>query len=195
MLRRRPAAECGDRVDAAQDHENRPPDQVRARDPPDAATAAPALVGRAARRDRLQIDLRQPLVAQLVLLDERSRVKPERVGVRAQEALDERRSGQQVPFLVLEGAQVLGADLRLGLDLRDVDPGTHPRLAQGRADLGHVLRTLSGLRYWPGTAYCRDISRNLRRSRRSRRYPESTRERAVSRAARAPPAPAAGRPR
>ena len=38
--------------------------------------------------------------------------------------------GQQVPLLVLERAQVLGADLRRRLDLGDVDPGAHARLAQ-----------------------------------------------------------------
>jgi hypothetical protein len=59
-----------------------------------------------------------------------------RVGVRAQKALDVRGTRQQVPLLVLQGTQVLGPDLRLGLDLRDVGAGAHARLPQRCADLG-----------------------------------------------------------
>ena len=64
--------------------------------------------------------------------------RPKRLRVRAQEALDEGRARQQAPLFVLERAQVLGADLRLRLDLGHVDALAHPRLAQRCSDLGHL---------------------------------------------------------
>ena len=57
------------------------------------------------------------LVVQAVLLDQRLAVEAERLGVGAQEALHERGARQQAPLFVLERAQVLGPDLRRGLDL------------------------------------------------------------------------------
>src|SRR4051794_38361663 len=104
-----------------------------------------ATAAAARRRDRLQLDVRQALVAQLVLLQQQPRVEAQRLGVGAQERLDVRWARQQVPFLVLERTQVLRADLRRGLDLRDVDAGAHPRLSEGGPDRRHESRTrLSG---------------------------------------------------
>ncbi len=76
-------------------------------------------------------------MAQLVLVDEQLRVEIQRLGVRAQKALDVRRPGQQVPFLVLQRAQILRADLRRRLDLGDVDPRAHPRFTQRGSDVRH----------------------------------------------------------
>src|SRR3954454_5017887 len=89
----------------------------------------------ARRRDRHEVVVRRSLVAELVLLEQQLGVEPERLRVGPQEAADVRRPGEEVPLLVLERAQVLGTDLRLGLDLRDVDPRAHSRLAEGGADL------------------------------------------------------------
>jgi hypothetical protein len=73
-----------------------------------------------------------------VLLDQRLPVQPERVGVCAQKALDERRAGQQIPLFILERAEILRPDLGCRLDLGYVDSRAHPRLAQRLADLGHA---------------------------------------------------------
>ena len=57
-------------------------------------------------------------VARVELVDVELAVEAEVVRVRAQEALDVRLRGQHLELLVLEGAQVLAADLRRLLDLR-----------------------------------------------------------------------------
>src|SRR5919204_366818 len=106
--------------------------------------APPPAIALPQRRDRLQLDVAEALVAQLVLLDEQLAVEPERIGIGAQEALDVRRARQEVPFLVLQSPQVLGADLRLALDLRDVDPRVHARLPQGGADVRHRAAKATG---------------------------------------------------
>ena len=62
-------------------------------------------------------------VARVVLVDVELPVEAEVVGVRAQEALDVRLGREQLELLLLEGAQVLAADLRRLLDLREVEPG------------------------------------------------------------------------
>src|SRR5215207_8340097 len=90
-----------------------------------------------ARAERRQLVRRRALEPRPVLLHEVARVEPQVVRVRAQERLDERGPGQQVPLLVLERAQVLGPDLRRRLDVGDVDPVAHARLAQLVPDLRH----------------------------------------------------------
>ena len=45
---------------------------------------------------------------------------------------------EHVELLVLEGADVLGANLRLGLDLVVAEPTALARLAEGDADLEHA---------------------------------------------------------
>jgi hypothetical protein len=97
----------------------------------------PLTIARRRRDDRLQLELAEALVAQLVLLDEKLAVEAERVGIGAQERLDVSRAREEVPFLVLERAQVLGTDLRLGLDVRDVEALAHARLVKSGADVGH----------------------------------------------------------
>ena len=93
-----------------------------------------------------------PLVARAVLLDQLARVEPEVVRVGAQERLDERGPGQQVPLLVLERAQVLGPDLRRRFHLGDVDPVAHARLAQLVPDLRHAAPRLGHCPRRPGPA-------------------------------------------
>src|SRR5256885_11383291 len=78
------------------------------------------------------------LVVDPVLLHQELRVEPEILRVGAQEGLDERVARKQRELLVLERTQVLRADLRRGLDLRDVDLLAHARLPQAFADC-HAL--------------------------------------------------------
>src|SRR5256885_15981770 len=74
------------------------------------------------------------LVVDPVLLHQELRVEPEILRVGAQERLDEGVAREQRELLVLERTQVLRADLRRGLDLRDVDLLAHPRFAQAFPD-------------------------------------------------------------
>src|SRR5258705_479881 len=86
---------------------------------PGAGRPAPlAPAGRA--RERRELRLVARIVADPVLLDEHVRVDAEELRVRAQEALDERGSGQHAEVLVLESTKVFGTDLGLGLDVCDV---------------------------------------------------------------------------
>src|SRR4029077_19858755 len=87
------------------------------------------------------------LVGEAVFLHQRLAVQAERLGVRTQEALHERRAREQAPLFVLQRAQVLGPDLRLGLDLRHIDGGAHTRVAQRFTDLGHI-RLKASRSYW-----------------------------------------------
>ena len=89
--------------------------------------------------------------AELVLADHEARVvlvhvelavEPEHVGVVAQEALDVRLGRQQVELLLLEGAQVLAADLRPPLDFAEVQLLAQARLAKAVADLEHSARSV-----------------------------------------------------
>ena len=77
------------------------------------------------------------LVATLELVQQHPGVEAEEVPIGAQEALCVHGPGEQVPLLVLDRAQILGADLGSRLHLADVDPPAHPRLPQGGADLSH----------------------------------------------------------
>jgi hypothetical protein len=77
------------------------------------------------------------LVGRAVFLHKDLRVESERLRVGAQERLDEGRAGQHPEFLVLERAQVLGADLCRPLDVCDVEVLPHPSLAQAVPDGGH----------------------------------------------------------
>src|SRR5438445_251775 len=69
-------------------------------------------------------------------------VETEVIAVGAQEALYVHRAGEQVPLLVLKRAQILGADLGPRLDLGDVDPSAHSRLAQRRSDVRHGRKAI-----------------------------------------------------
>ena len=108
-----------------QDRPDRPPP---APPPPLAAHPGP---------ERRQVLRGGSLVALAVLLHQQPRIEVQVLRVRAQERLDERRPGKQVPLLVLECAQVLGPDLRRRLDLGHVDPAPHPRLSKRLTDLRH----------------------------------------------------------
>src|ERR1700733_2461096 len=96
------------------------------------------------RGDRPHVLVGRALVPSLVLVDEQAAVEPEEVAVGAQEALDVDGAWEQVPFLVLDRAQILGANLRARLDLADVDPRADPRLSKCRADIGHPPAKASG---------------------------------------------------
>src|SRR5207248_10977662 len=80
--------------------------------------------------------------ARVVLVDVELALEPERVGVVPQEALDVRGRGQQVELLVLERLQVLAADLRLLLQLRELELLAQARFAKAVSDLEHGLARL-----------------------------------------------------
>jgi hypothetical protein len=94
-------------------------------------------------------------VAGRVLVHIELSVEAEGLRIRAEKALDVRLRGQDVERLVLEGAQVLRADLRGELDLRQVEPLLRPRVTQAVPELEHepgivasrrpVLSTRTGL--------------------------------------------------
>ena len=69
-------------------------------------------------------------VARVVLVDVELPVHPERVRVRAQEALDVRVARKLVELLRLEGAQVLRPHLRAELHLVQVEALARPGLAE-----------------------------------------------------------------
>src|SRR5439155_1857709 len=78
----------------------------------------------------------------VVLVQVELALESERVGVVAQEALDVRRRRQHVEVLGLEGFQVLGADLRLLLELGKVELLPQAGFAEAIADLEHGLARL-----------------------------------------------------
>src|SRR5205807_2121585 len=82
--------------------------------------------------------------AQVVLVHEPLPVEPEVLRVRPQEPSRVRGRGQDVELLVLERAQVAGADPRVPLDLRQLELPARARLPQAAADLEHarLLTTL-----------------------------------------------------
>jgi hypothetical protein len=73
----------------------------------------------------------------LVLVDVQLPVEPEEVGVPAQEPADICVRREHVELLLLERAQVLRADLRRELRLREVETLAHARLAQAGSELEH----------------------------------------------------------
>ena len=75
--------------------------------------------------------------ARVVLVDVELAVEPEVLGVGAQESLDVGLRRQQLELLLLEGAQVLPADLRGELGLGEVDAPAQARLTEAVADLEH----------------------------------------------------------
>src|SRR5262249_22776795 len=81
-------------------------------------------------------------VARVVLVDVELPVEAEEVGVRAHKALDVRARREGLELLLLEGADVLRADLRRELDLRIVEPLAHASLAQAVSDLEHQVGIL-----------------------------------------------------
>ena len=76
-------------------------------------------------RERKLLDGRK---ARAVLVEIQLSVEPQIVGVRPQEALDVRVSGEHVELLLFQGPEVLPADLRVALDLGFRDPAGEPRL-------------------------------------------------------------------
>jgi hypothetical protein len=83
-------------------------------------------------------------VARVVLVDVQLPVEPEELRIRAEEALDVRLRREDLELLVLDRADVLGADLRCELDLRILESLAHARLAQAVADLEHQWPILGG---------------------------------------------------
>src|SRR5262249_4588982 len=92
---------------------------------------------------RLLLFLELPAhVPRVELVDVELPVQPEVVRVRAEEALDVRLGGQDFELLVLQGAQVLPADLRRLLDLDEVEPLPETSLAEAVTDLEHRVPSL-----------------------------------------------------
>jgi hypothetical protein len=77
--------------------------------------------------------------AAVVFVDEPLRVEIEVVRIGAEEPLRVGSAGQDLEAFVLERPQVLGADTRLALDLRELELPTHPRLAKAAADLEQLV--------------------------------------------------------
>ena len=102
------------------------------------AAAAPRRARGPSGRDRAQLVVGRALVAALELVDQQAGVEPEEVAVGAQEALDVDLAREQVPLLVLDRAQVLGADLRPRLDLVDVDPARASAPPAGSAPMSAI---------------------------------------------------------
>src|SRR5581483_2229026 len=115
------------------------PDDVRLELPRPAPRPRPRARGRAAADAPLE-HLLAGAVADVVLIDVQLAVEPEVVRVRPQEALHVRRPGQRLERLVLERPEVLRADLRALLELREVELLAHARLAQAVTDLEHGER-------------------------------------------------------
>src|ERR1700733_2708097 len=137
-VRRRVVAARTEAADPEQ--RGRPPPGPR----PQPGAPALALTLSPERGDRPHVLVGRALVPSLVLVDEQAAVEPEEVAVGAQEALDVDGAWEQVPLLVLDRAQVFGANLRARLDLADVDPRADPRLSECRADIGHPPAKASG---------------------------------------------------
>jgi hypothetical protein len=74
-------------------------------------------------------------VARVVLVDEERPVEPEVLRVRAQEALDVRRTREDVELLLLQRAEVARTDLRLCLGLVEPETATFACLTECRSDL------------------------------------------------------------
>src|SRR3989442_1032438 len=74
---------------------------------------------------------REPAV---VFVDELLCVEPEVVRIRAEESFRVRRPGEDVEPLVLERRDVLRANVRVALDLRQLESVTQPRLTKSAAD-------------------------------------------------------------
>ena len=83
--------------------------------------------------------------ARVVFVHVELAVEAEVLGVRAQEALDVGLRREQLEALVLEGAEVLPANLRGKLRLGKVDPTARARLVEAVADLEHGARKGTGL--------------------------------------------------
>jgi hypothetical protein len=75
--------------------------------------------------------------ARLVLVHVQLPLEAEEGGVRVQEALDVRLGREHVELLLLERAQVLGADLRRELGLREIEALTDAGLAEAVAEIEH----------------------------------------------------------
>ena len=109
-----------------------------------AALDAPAAarLSRAPHADRLHLLGND--VARVELVDVQLPVEPEVVGVRAQESLDVRLAREDVELLVLERLQVLAADLRRRLDLREVEALAESCFPEAGTDLEHARSSVDG---------------------------------------------------
>ncbi len=76
--------------------------------------------------------------AGVVLVDVELAVEAEPLRVRPQEALDVRVARQRVELLLLESAKVPRSNLRLRLELRELEALADARVAQAVADLEHA---------------------------------------------------------
>src|SRR5919206_485471 len=92
------------------------------------------------RDDRCLVRWGEPAV---VLVDEPLPLEPEVVGIRAEEAARVGRPRQRVEAVVLERGQVFPADFGVALDLRQLEPSTHARLAKTASDLEHLRPLLT----------------------------------------------------
>ena len=103
-------------------------------------------IGRRTAGARKGLDLVAGLVVGAVLLHENVRVEAHQLRIGAQEGLDEGGPGERSPFLVLERPQILRANLRPCLDIRDVELLTHPRFPEGFAYRRHAAVHSGGRR-------------------------------------------------
>src|SRR4029450_8979260 len=78
--------------------------------------------------------------AGVVLVDEALRVEVEVVRIGAEEPFRVGSARQDVEAFVLERPEVLGANPRIALDIRELELPTRPRLAKAAADLEQLLR-------------------------------------------------------
>ncbi len=123
-------AECVDHAEGDETHDGDDDDgvapPVAARLADDRRTAEGLVVFRGRRH-----------ASRAELPDDDLGVESEIVGVRAQEALDVRDAGHDVPVLVLHGLDVLDADLDVFFDLLQREVAADPGFAQRVADLKH----------------------------------------------------------
>jgi hypothetical protein len=75
--------------------------------------------------------------ASLVFVDEELRVEFEVVRVRAQKPPDVGIAGKEVEAVVLERLEIPRTDVRIRLDLGELDAAANPHLAETAADLEH----------------------------------------------------------
>src|SRR5581483_5211548 len=128
------------------DDDNREDGDRRERDEHDARLHAPVAALRTGRRPA---DTRLVVVgpadeARVELVDVQLAVQAEVLGVRAQETLDVGLRREELELLVLERAEVLAADLRRELRLREVEAPALASLPEAVADLEHAPERVAG---------------------------------------------------
>jgi hypothetical protein len=75
--------------------------------------------------------------ARLVFVDEELCVESEVVRICAQEPPDVSIAGKEVEALILERLEIPGANVRIGVDLDELDPVANPCLAEAASNLEH----------------------------------------------------------